>query len=67
MKFIYLLLVSLFCLNIIGCVVEEPTYPVYPTTVWVGGYWAWDGRVHVWVPGRWEHRNVYRVRVYHRR
>lgn len=30
--------------------------PVAPSArhVWVKGYWGWDGRGHVWVPGRWE-------------
>lgn len=26
---------------------------VAPEVVWVPGYWAWDGRAHVWVAGRW--------------
>jgi hypothetical protein len=25
-----------------------------PGYVWVQGYQNWDGRSHVWVPGRWE-------------
>jgi hypothetical protein len=24
-----------------------------PNHVWVGGYWAWNGRAHVWMPGCW--------------
>jgi hypothetical protein len=22
--------------------------------VWIDGYHRWDGRAHIWVPGRWE-------------
>ena len=25
-----------------------------PGYVWVQGYQSWNGRSHVWVPGRWE-------------
>ena len=39
-----------------------PPRPVYETRgpmpgrgyVWINGYHRWDGRAHVWVPGRWE-------------
>ena len=43
-------------------VVEAPPPPRHevrmerpaPDYVWVDGYWAWRGRHHEWVPGRWE-------------
>jgi hypothetical protein len=22
--------------------------------VWIAGFWAWDGWMYLWVPGRWE-------------
>jgi hypothetical protein len=25
-----------------------------PRHLWIPGYHRWDGRAHVWVPGRWE-------------
>ena len=39
-----------------------PPRPVYETRgpmpgrgyVWISGYHRWDGRSHIWVPGRWE-------------
>lgn len=24
-----------------------------PNHLWIGGFWQWGGREHVWVPGRW--------------
>ena len=24
-----------------------------PNHVWIGGYWAWHGGMHVWVPGHY--------------
>ena len=27
--------------------------PPYVGAVWIGGYWGWRGRAHVWVPGRY--------------
>ncbi|MCZ2105504.1 MAG: hypothetical protein OZ923_05580 [Comamonadaceae bacterium] len=29
-----------------------PAVP-FPGAVWIGGYWNWEGRRHVWVPGRY--------------
>lgn len=54
MKLIYFLLFTI-CFNLIGCVVEEPVYPVYET-VYVDGYWEWQTGVRVWVPGRYSYR-----------
>ena len=28
-----------------------PPPPAPPGNVWQGGYWAWDGKKYVWVPG----------------
>lgn len=25
-----------------------------PAHIWVGGFWTWNAREYVWVPGRWE-------------
>lgn len=33
-------------------VVVVPARP-RPNLVWVEGYWRWNGRDYVWVPGRW--------------
>lgn len=34
----------------------------YRDGVWAPGFWSWDYRAHeyIWVPGRWNHRLVYR-------
>ncbi len=32
---------------------EEPGAPPQPGEVWIGGYWAWVGNRHEWVPGHW--------------
>ncbi|MGV8995678.1 MAG: YXWGXW repeat-containing protein [Parvibaculaceae bacterium] len=34
--------------------VEIRPGPPGPQAVWVGGYWRWANRGHVWVPGRWQ-------------
>jgi hypothetical protein len=34
--------------------VERRGPPPGRNYVWVSGYHRWDGRSHVWVPGRWE-------------
>jgi hypothetical protein len=33
--------------------VEAQTAPPYSGAVWIGGYWAWNGRQYIWVPGSW--------------
>jgi hypothetical protein len=35
-------------------IVEAPPPPPGPAYVWVAGYYRWDGRGSVWVPGHWE-------------
>ena len=35
-------------------VVERRGPPPGRNYVWINGYQRWDGRTHVWVPGRWE-------------
>jgi hypothetical protein len=30
-------------------IVERPS----PRHIWVGGYYRWDGRAYVWMPGAW--------------
>jgi hypothetical protein len=27
-----------------------------PDHIWISGYWSWDGRAHIWIPGRYELR-----------
>lgn len=27
--------------------------PPSPEHVWVAGHWSWDGRAHLWIPGRY--------------
>jgi hypothetical protein len=34
-------------------IVEVRTVAPSPRHVWVEGYHRWDGKVYVWVPGRW--------------
>lgn len=34
--------------------VEVITRAPGPGFVWVEGYWGWQSRTYVWVPGRWE-------------
>jgi hypothetical protein len=34
-------------------VVERMGPPRHPGWVWVGGYYRWNGRRYVWVPGYW--------------
>jgi hypothetical protein len=37
-----------------------------PHHFWVHGYWGWNGRAHVWVPGRYEvERRGYEYRESH--
>lgn len=37
--------------------VEPPPPPApMPTTIWVAGFWQWNGRAWVWVPGSWQVR-----------
>lgn len=64
MKFLYLALLSVLCLNLVGCAVE-PVYPAYydEQPVWVDGYWGYNAGVRVWVDGRWDHH--YHGRGYH--
>src|SRR5437899_653525 len=33
--------------------VESPVPPPGPGYVWTPGYYRWDGRAYVWVPGMW--------------
>jgi hypothetical protein len=37
-----------------AAIVERPIARPGAGYVWIGGYHRWDGRAHVWVPGRWE-------------
>jgi hypothetical protein len=34
-------------------IVETPPPPPVPTSVWMPGYWSWDGTRYVWVPGQY--------------
>jgi hypothetical protein len=34
-------------------IVERPGPPLHAGWVWVGGFYRWDGRRYVWVPGHW--------------
>ncbi|HTV04799.1 MAG TPA: hypothetical protein VME86_05480 [Acidobacteriaceae bacterium] len=34
-------------------IVEHRPLRPGPQYVWLGGYHRWNGRVYVWVPGRW--------------
>jgi hypothetical protein len=34
-------------------VVERPGPPLHPGWVWTGGFYRWDGRRYVWMPGHW--------------
>ncbi|MDQ3333751.1 MAG: hypothetical protein M4D80_01095 [Myxococcota bacterium] len=36
--------------------VEEVPPPPMPTTIWVSGFWQWDGRGYIWVPGSYQAR-----------
>lgn len=33
---------------------EVQSGPANPGSVWVGGYWHWNGVRYVWIPGHWE-------------
>lgn len=33
--------------------VEVPPPPPFAGAVWIAGWWTWDGRVWLWVPGAW--------------
>lgn len=33
---------------------HEPVPPPRPASVWIQGYWGWNGGAYVWIPGRWE-------------
>ena len=35
---------------------EAPPPPPMAATIWVAGFWQWNGRVWVWVPGSWQLR-----------
>ena len=35
---------------------EAPPPPPMAATIWVSGFWQWNGRVWVWVPGSWQMR-----------
>jgi hypothetical protein len=34
--------------------VEAPPPPTSPGTVWVPGYWSWNGSQYDWTAGHWE-------------
>lgn len=34
---------------------EEFRMAPRPGFVWIGGYWRWQGRDYIWIPGRWAH------------
>jgi hypothetical protein len=34
--------------------VEERTPQPRPSTVWIAGYWHWNGLQYAWIPGHWE-------------
>ena len=36
--------------------VERAPLPPSPDHVWISGYWSWDGRAYLWVPGRYHAR-----------
>src|ERR1700761_5138598 len=36
-----------------AAVAETPPPPPAPSSVWMPGYWSWDGARYVWVPGQY--------------
>lgn len=40
---------------------EQPPPPPVAAAVWIAGFWQWDGRTWVWVPGSWQLRPQARV------
>ena len=47
---------------VIGAVPPPPRYERIPSArrgyIWSQGHWEWNGRRHVWAPGRSEERRV---------
>ena len=35
-------------------IVEEITPQPQPKSIWIAGYWHWNGIQYAWIPGHWE-------------